>query len=285
MRSKPGRQRQVGRVALEDGDAVEVEPARLGGDLGGAVLVELDRDHLAAVLHPRRDLAGLDPRAGAEVEHRLPRPRVEHLDHRGRAAALRGQRALADERRHRVPEPPGEDHRLRHVERPARRRPGETSTPSPRSRATRSARASASAARIATSAGSLQAASSARAASAPSSSHHIRASQSGAEWATAAASGVESSPSSASVSDSRSRAARRRIALTKPDAWARLGDLDQLDRLVDGGVVGGPVGEEQLVEAEAQRRGDRRVEQPDRPTGELLDRRVGGAFAAGPSRR
>ena len=32
------------------------------------------------------------------------------------------------------------------------------------------------------------------------------------------------------------------------------GALDQLDRLVDGGVVGRAVGEEQLVEAEAQRR-------------------------------
>ena len=57
----------------------------------------------------------------------------------------------------------------------------------------------------------------------------------------------------------------------------RLGDLHQLDRLVDGGVVGGPVGEEQLVEAEPQRRRDRRVEQADRPPGEPFDRRVGGA--------
>ena len=56
--------------------------------------------------------------------------------------------------------------------------------------------------------------------SAPSSSHHIRASQSGAEWATAAASGVESSSSSAAVSAARSRAARRSTALTRPEAWA-----------------------------------------------------------------
>ena len=57
------------------------------------------------------------------------------------------------------------------------------------------------------------------------------------------------------------------------------GPLDQLDRLVDGGVVGGAVGEEQLVEAEAQRRQHRRVEQPGRAAGEPLDRGVGGAAA------
>ena len=57
------------------------------------------------------------------------------------------------------------------------------------------------------------------------------------------------------------------------------GPLDQLDRLVDGGVVGGAVGEEQLVEAEAQGGQDRRVEQPGRALGEAFDRRVGGAAA------
>ena len=57
------------------------------------------------------------------------------------------------------------------------------------------------------------------------------------------------------------------------------GPLDQLDRLVDRGVVGGRVGEEQLVEAEPQRRQHRRVEQPRRALGEALDRGVGGAAA------
>ena len=57
------------------------------------------------------------------------------------------------------------------------------------------------------------------------------------------------------------------------------GALDQLDRLVDGGVVGGGVGEEQLVEAEPQRRQHRRVEQPGRAPGEPFDRDVAGAAA------
>ena len=57
------------------------------------------------------------------------------------------------------------------------------------------------------------------------------------------------------------------------------GALDQLDRLVDGGVVGGAVGEEQLVEAEAQGGEHRRVEQPGRAAGQAFDRGVGGAAA------
>ena len=63
-----------------------------------------------------------------------------------------------------------------------------------------------------------------------------------------------------------SRVARRRTALTRPaprrPARRR---LRELDRLVDGGVIGG-LGEEQLVEAQPQRREDRVVE--------LLGRRV-----------
>ena len=125
----------------------------------------------------------------------------------------------------------------------------------------------------------MQAASSERAGSAPSSCHHIRASQSGAEWATAAASGVESSSSRAAVSWARSRAARRSTALTRPGGMRCAGALDQLDRLVDGGVVGGAVGEEQLVEAEPQRGQHRRVEQPRRAAGQTFDRGVGGAAA------
>ena len=62
--------------------------------------VPLDRDHLAAVAHPGGDLAGLDPGPGAEVEHVLARLGVEHLDHRRRAAALRGQLARRDQLRH-----------------------------------------------------------------------------------------------------------------------------------------------------------------------------------------
>ena len=58
-----------------------------------------------------------------------------------------------------------------------------------------------------------------------------------------------------------------------------VGPLGQLDRLVDGGVVGGAVGEQQLVEAEPQRRQDGRVEQAGRAVGEAFDRRVEGAAA------
>ena len=57
------------------------------------------------------------------------------------------------------------------------------------------------------------------------------------------------------------------------------GALDQLDGLVDRGVVGRRVGEQQLVEAEPQRGQDRRVEQADRALGEALDRRVAGPAA------
>ena len=123
----------------------------------------------------------------------------------------------------------------------------------------------------------MQAASSERAPSAPSSSHHIRASQSGAEWATAASSGVESSPSraSAELGAFAPRPAQDRV--DEAGGVRRAGSLDQLDRLVDGGVVGRAVGEEQLVEAEAQGGEHRRVEQPRRALGEPLDRRVGGS--------
>ena len=63
------------------------------------------------------------------------------------------------------------------------------------------------------------------------------------------------------------------------------GRLDQLDRLVDGGVVGGGVGEEQLVEAEPQGRQHRRVEQPGRAAGEPFDRGVGWCRGAARRRR
>ena len=91
---------------------------------------------------------------------------------------------------------------------------------------------------------------------------------------TAALSGVESSPSSASISASRSRPARRSTALTKPAACGGPGPLDQLDRLVDRGVVGRAVGEEELVEAEAQAGQHRRVELAQRAVDEPLERRV-----------
>ncbi len=94
-RSKPGRHLDLGRVGLDHGDAAQAEPSRLGGDLGRPGGIELDRDRLAAVASAGGDLAGLDPRPGAEVEDVLARLRIEHLEHGGGAAALRGQLAGA----------------------------------------------------------------------------------------------------------------------------------------------------------------------------------------------
>ena len=54
------------------------------------------------------------------------------------------------------------------------------------------------------------------------------------------------------------------------------GQLDQLDGLVDGGVVGCRVGEQELEKAEPQAGQHRRVEQSRRALGEALDRRVAG---------
>ena len=198
--------------------------SRLGRDFGGPRRVELDRDHLAAVLHPRRDLAGLDPRPGAEVEHvlaraggRAPRPRRPS---RGSAGSARP--AATRLRRRQSPVRPSTTILLGRGQRPRR--------PAAGARLDAGSRASAGEHRLAlerrarrrsaTSAGSLQAASRARAPSGPSSSHHIRASQSGAEWATAAASGVESSPSSACVS---SLALARRPAQDRVDEARRRG--------------------------------------------------------------
>ena len=213
-----------------------------------------------------------------------PGPRVEHLDHRGGAAALRRQLAGRDQLRHRVAGPrpttiiglrrrsSGHGRRRR-----ARRRTGALAAQRAPSAARR--RRAACRRRSATSAGSLQAASSERAASGPSSpttSAPARAAPSGRPRRPPGSSRRRAAPRSAR---SRSRAARRSTALTRPDGVRRAGALDQLDRLVDRGVVGRAVGEEQLVEAEPQRRQHRRVEQPRSPAGEPLDRGVGGAAA------
>ena len=255
---------------------------RLRGDFGRALGIELDRDHLAAVAHPGRDLAALDPRAGAEVEDVLARARVEHLDHRGRAAALRRQLAGLDQRRDGSPVRPsttidsgaasGQVGPRRRAPRPRPRAaaPGAAARRSARRSVDRASRPRPARCRRRAGTGRPRL---------PARCHHIRASQSGAEWATAAASGVESSPSSDSAARSRSRAARRSTALTRPDGMGGAGRLDQLDRLVDRGVVGGRVGEQQLVEAEAQRGEHRRIEQPRSSARRAADRRVGGAAA------
>jgi hypothetical protein len=59
----------------------------------------------------------------------------------------------------------------------------------------------------------------------------------------------------------------------------RASALDQLHRLVDGGVVGRAVGEEQLVQAQPQGGQHRRIEQPRRAPGQPFDRGVGRAAA------
>ena len=117
-RSKPGAMPGLGGVGLDHGDAAQAEPRRLGRDFRRPLRIALDRDHLAAVAHPRGDLAGLDAGAGAEVEDVLARLGVEHLDHRGRAPALRRQLPRRDQLRHQPPGLPLDHDHLRRRQRP-----------------------------------------------------------------------------------------------------------------------------------------------------------------------
>ena len=57
----------------------------------------------------------------------------------------------------------------------------------------------------------------------------------------------------------------------------RAGRPHRLDRLVDGGMVGRGVAEEELVEAEAKGGKDRRVEPAGRALGKEGDRGIGGS--------
>jgi hypothetical protein len=68
------------------------------------------------------------------------------------------------------------------------------------------------------------------------------------------------------------RAAQHRV--DEPRGVRGAGLLRQLDRLVDGGVVGRRVGEEQLIGAQAQRREDGRIELSQRPIDESFERGV-----------
>ena len=77
-------------------------------------------------------------------------------------------------------------------------------------------------------------------------------------------------------SDSRSRTARRRTALTSPEACAAPARLTSSTAWSTAAWSGVRVGEEQLVEAEAQAGENRRVEHVRRALGEALDRRVAG---------
>ena len=278
-RSKPGAIR-LRRVGLDHGDAVEAEPRRLGGDFAGPAGVQLDRDHLAAVAHPGGDLAGLDPRAGAEVEDLLARPAGRGprppRPSRGSAGSARRPRPAPGPPRRCGPRP--------------RSTPAGPAASAPRATARLHARPlEPPEHRLALGpqrvdphrhlgglvAGGQQRA---RRPSAPNSSHHISRQPFRAEWATAARSGVESSPSRRG----QLRALADRSAQDGVDQAGGVGGagpLDQLDRLVDRGVVGRGVGEEQLVEAEPQRGQHRRVEQSRRALGEPFDRDVAGAAA------
>ena len=142
--------------------------------------VELDRDDLALVSHPRRDRGGLDPRGRAEVEHPLARLRVEQRHDRLGGARLRRParpRRSADARAPPSAAPTTSDSGGRQRRAPAALDFGS------RRRGARSRSGSGSAlsvlTRSAVSAGSFIAAISARASSGPSSSHHISASQAG----------------------------------------------------------------------------------------------------------
>ena len=185
-----------------------------------------------------------------------PGLRVEHLDHRGRAAALRGQLARLDQ--------------LRHA--PRRCGPRRRSTPAAASgqwrrgllrldsgiAQRRQRRLAVAAQRVDPQGRSRPARCRPPAASGrsrrrapPTTSAPARAAPSGRRRR---APGSSRRRAGSSTSASRSRAARRRTALTRPAACAGAGALDQLDRLVDRGVVRRRVGEEQLVEAEPQGR-------------------------------
>ena len=294
-RSKPGAISIAVGVGLDHGDAAQAQAPRLGGDFLGPVGVELDRDHLAAVAHPRRDLAGLDPGAGAEVEHvlaraagRAPRPRRPS---RGSAASARRRRPGRGPSRRCGPattiisgrgqrpgpaaasaSTPGRPRSVRAASRANRLQRSDAAGRAPPSSESRTV------ARSPTSAGSLQAASSERALRRP-------APPTTSAPARAAPSGRRRPPPGSSRRQQRrgqllalaGRAAQHRV--DEAGGVGGAGSLDQLDRLVDGGVVGGAVGEEQLVEAEPQGRQHRRVEQAGRAPGQPFDRGVGGAAA------
>ena len=199
----------------------------------GAPRVALDGDDLALAAHQRREVRRLAARRGAEVEHALAGLRVDEPRDALRRARLRHERAGARSRvRERVERAVDDDR----VAVAAAGDVARAATSPSTSVLTRSA----------SSAGSLSAASSARVRSRPSQSHHSSTIHSGCAWRIAAPAGV-SSPGSSTPS----RWTRRSTALTSRWPGARLGELD---RLGDRGVVGDAVEEQQLVEAEVQRR-------------------------------
>ena len=256
----------------------------LGSRFRGPARVDLDRDDTAVAAGAGGDLAALDPRPSTKRSRICSPGPGSSTSTAAAGAALRRQLAGGDQRRHRLADPAGDDDHLRRRQRPGTGGrtgldPASASFASAASRAASGSSPGRTVARIATSAGWLAAARSERVASGPSCSHHIRASQSGAESATAAASGVESSSSSAARRPSRSRARPAQDRVDEARRMRCLRRLGQLDRLVDSGVVGGAVGEEELVEAEPQRRQDGRVEEAGRAVGEAFDRRVEGAAA------
>ena len=144
--------------------------------------------------------------------------RVEHLDDGGRAAALRGQRPGLDALRTRS-SPVRPETTIDSGGASGQGRIGELAPPRPFARSCLDNRLAVAggATLYATSAGWLHRGEQRpRAIGAELLPPHP-ASQSGAEWAIAAASGVESSPSSVRGQRLPLAAARRRIALTKPD--------------------------------------------------------------------
>ena len=183
-------------------------------------------------------------RAPARPQRR--RPRARRAGSR-RSAATPGPRRMRSRRRAR---------RARRRERPDRARR--------RSRLARAGRRSPGAtfwARI-----------SASAPSAPRSRHHVSATQSGYECATAASSHVESgrasTPAAPLVGEAAEHGVRERHRPLEPRP------ADELDRLVDGRVAGHAVEEDELVGAEAQRRAHGGIETADRPAAGDLDRVV-----------
>ena len=109
---------------------------------------------------------------------------------------------------------------------------------------------------------------------APSSRHHICASQSGAECATAAASGGRVVAEQGCRESVALAGGTAQDGVDEPRGMGSTGPLDQLDRLVDRGVIGRSVGEEQLVDAQPQAGQDGRVELAQWAVDEPLEGRV-----------
>ena len=205
------------------------------------------------------------PGRGAQVEHALAGLRIDRARDQHRPARLRHQRAALERggavQVVRVVEHDalGEVRRRRAPRRPARASSASTSSRVARSVFTRAA----------LSAGSLSVRIRSRGVVGPELlPPGLRHPRRGCEWRSAASAGVESpSPSSTARP---SRAVRRSTAFTNP--WPRLpAAFARSTDSVDRRVIGDAVHEQELVDAEPQRRQHRGVESATAAVAERLD--------------